>query len=222
MAAKSTKGARDAFMPSSNAFGESRPLVVPDSAKPPPVLQSSELQEKFAGDRHRVNPLKLAFPDGIPAFITLPQCCIALQEKQCSQLLELNPLLLAERDEHGRLPFWLACVQGKLTLLPMLLKAAQDTFGDRAFELTVGSTADWGISPLHHCALNDFSECAGWLIEHSADIELLTTAPDNSIARASTPLMIACESNSARVVVTLIRAGADINRSIPSADGSVE
>ena len=55
MAAKSTKGARDAFMPSSNAFGESRPLVVPDSAKPPPVLQSSELQEKFAGDLYAQN-----------------------------------------------------------------------------------------------------------------------------------------------------------------------
>ncbi|KAF2149540.1 ankyrin [Myriangium duriaei CBS 260.36] len=101
-------------------------------------------------------------------------------------------------DEHGRTPLHWCCVTGRLSLAETLLKRGH---GKRA---DINAVEQRQKSPLHLAVSHEWEDIVDLLLLHGARIDLTSDG-------GWTALHNACEKGNARIVRTLLSAGADCN-----------
>ena len=100
-----------------------------------------------------------------------------------------------QRDDFDNLPIHVACIGGHLKCLEIILSKQPDALEQRGFHRR---------TPLHQCCWKNQSECAEYLLDHGANVEVKSGPNDDEM----TPLEMAVYYESLETVEVLLRKGA--------------
>jgi len=174
-------------------------------------------------------PAKVPNPSGVrqmlqfvgPSNITLHMTAENQALEMCKQLVDLDPSQMKKCDDQALVPFFVAGMNGKTELLPVIHEAAVRHFGPvegPMYTIRFKWQKQGSVTLLHHAALNDFEDLTEWLCAHGAEIDVFSRSTNTSNP-PFTPLMMACKHNCTRAACVLVNAGADVNVRVPDGNG---
>ena len=135
----------------------------------------------------------------------LPTIMRALTKKGRNLLCKLSQRGLStdEADEHGRTPLFIACQNGHVDLVRLLL--------DKGAEVDRAASGRWneGQTPLYVACWKGHVDAARLLLDKGAEVDRAIKWADKCVV---TPLHIACEKGHVDVVRLLLDKGAAVDR----------
>lgn len=122
-------------------------------------------------------------------------------------LIDRKDIKLTAKDVHGDTPLHEACFHGRLEIVTALLERIKESKGT-AVESAITAKNDLGLTPFHLACREGHSKIVSTLLTFSGNHRELVECVD---CEDSTSLHLACQSDKADIVESLLNEGASID-----------